>query len=257
MELLKNEFETVILNQEYKLPETSFYNYINEDEIDDDLKCMYICHNVLTNPISHNECENSFCKECIDKCNYICPLCRKGKRNQYNIIKTRIILNQLNKILIKCNKCDTNMQRGEFNNHINLCMFNCPLKCSTKINNKLFNEHKNICSEFIIKCPIGCNNYIKRQNLTQHDSICSEKSIKCFSCGINIKRWKINEHDIACPNKEINCLCNNNILRKNLTSHMNDCNYFRLRPIIEYFNAKIKTLESDNQNLRMLLAKIT
>ncbi len=62
------------------------YLYVNEDNIDEELKCP-ICFIPFIESILHNHCDNSFCKECIKKINYKCPFCSNGDSKE-NLIKS-------------------------------------------------------------------------------------------------------------------------------------------------------------------------
>ncbi len=80
-------------------PEYDYINDINEDEIDEELKCKYICHRPLINPITHNKCGNMFCESCIFKVQYKCPICNNKCKDEYEPVIIRLILNKLNKML--------------------------------------------------------------------------------------------------------------------------------------------------------------
>ncbi len=100
------------------------YNYVNEDDIDDDLKGIHISHQPLTEPTNHKIYGDSFCEVCILKTNYKCPICRTDKKDEYETITIRSFLNKLQ---VKCNSCDKRMNKSNFNEHKhkNICSFNC------------------------------------------------------------------------------------------------------------------------------------
>lgn len=153
------------------------YIYINEDDPKNkELKCQYICHEILNEPVSHIKCNHSFCLNCISKVNYKCPLCGSGDKEEFETIKNRIVLNLLNELEILCNNCNVRTTRGIFKDHISICKFKCPLDCGTIINRKTLNLHKNICPNEIIRCSsydIGCDVEINRYDLDNHIKTCN------------------------------------------------------------------------------------
>ena len=129
----------------------SDYEYINENEIDTELKCV-ICRQPLQSPVSLSACNHTFCTECIKTWlaqNPKCPTCRETvvprERNgpwtatasPYVPINSRIVLNQLDRLLVRCSLCDeTNIQRYHWQTHEKNCIkktVSCPsadIKCT-------------------------------------------------------------------------------------------------------------------------------
>jgi hypothetical protein len=139
------------------------------------IKCIHICHEPLISPITHNDCGNSFCKDCITKLLYKWPICRKGSNSEFVEVKIRALLNQLDRIKVKCNICLREVNRGDFKEHIRICMFKCPLDCGIKINIKSLEQHKTECVNNIVYCStsnIGCDIKIKRKDLENHLKVC-------------------------------------------------------------------------------------
>ncbi len=101
------------------------YSYMNEDEIDDELKCA-ICRQPFIEPVSSTLCHHTFCKECIIACinrERCCPVCRADSYHEhYQPIRSRVLLNQLNRLRVCCDACQAgNIQRGYFQDHIQNC----------------------------------------------------------------------------------------------------------------------------------------
>lgn len=115
------------------------YEYMNENEIDDELKCT-ICTQPFDQPVSLS-CQHTFCKNCIEiwlNEQQSCPTCRQDENN-FTPVNTQIITNQLNRLLVRCNQCDErNIQRGNFREHEEKCSkkyIHCPaedIECSWK-----------------------------------------------------------------------------------------------------------------------------
>ena len=115
------------------------YKYVNETQIDEELKCA-ICKQPLQLPVSLLICHHTFCQECIGKWliqNQSCPTCRRSTTNRtqssfgsvsafyatpFVAINTRIVLNQLDRLLVRCTLCEeSNIQRCHFKEHEQKC----------------------------------------------------------------------------------------------------------------------------------------
>jgi len=135
------------------------YTYMNEDQIDDELKCM-ICTEPFQSPVNCIKCGQTFCQQCIDQWNkqqLSCPSCRE---NGYLFVPvmTRIVLNQLNRLLVQCSLCQqTNIERSHFSHHISL-----------------------ICPKQILICMNKCRWTGCREDLEKHLIKCRTKHLGCF-----------------------------------------------------------------------------
>ncbi|CAF3735542.1 unnamed protein product, partial [Adineta steineri] len=84
------------------------HSYMNEDEIDDELKCI-ICHQPFHEPVTSVKCHHTFCKECIT--NWMrqessCPVCRiHSNREDYQLNQSRVLRNQLDRLNVRCDAC--------------------------------------------------------------------------------------------------------------------------------------------------------
>jgi len=135
------------------------FTYINEDQIDLELKCM-ICHEPFQSPVNCIACGQTFCQQCIDTWNkqqLSCPSCRKNGYLFVPVI-TRILLNQLNRLLVQCSLCQQiNIERYHFSDHL---AFTCPKK--------------------IIICTDKCGWKGRRENLEKHLIKCRKNQLCCF-----------------------------------------------------------------------------
>ena len=95
--------------------------YINnktvfQDEIytlfKDSITCQ-ICQNILINPIMCLTCQDTFCKNCIDKKNGICP----NKCNKPNFKQCPSKMDILTKLKFKCQKCKNDFYYNEVMKH--------------------------------------------------------------------------------------------------------------------------------------------
>jgi len=136
------------------------YTYINEDQIDPELKCM-ICHEPFQSPVNCINCGQTYCRQCIDtwyKEQLSCPSCRE---NGYLFIPviTRVVINQLNRLLVQCSLCQQiNIERIHFSDHMYL-----------------------ICPKQIIICTDKCKWKGHRENLEKHLIKCRKRSSFCFN----------------------------------------------------------------------------
>ncbi|CAF1154576.1 unnamed protein product [Adineta ricciae] len=117
------------------------YQYIDEECIDPELICS-LCMSPFQIPTS-GKCDHTFCKLCIEQWidrQPTCPICRiRLYRTGLQQISTRIVLNQLHRLQMRCKRCDrTNIQRGNINQHEEQCpqqIVPCPasdIKCTWK-----------------------------------------------------------------------------------------------------------------------------
>ena len=101
------------------------FEYINEDAISDELKCI-ICSEPFQVPVSV-DCKHIFCLSCITtwaQLNVSCPVCRYSfaTPGNYPTVTSETLLNQLNGLLVRCLKCDkTEIKRVDFDAHLERC----------------------------------------------------------------------------------------------------------------------------------------
>lgn len=133
------------------------YEYVDELSIDENYKC-FICSKPLKHPVT-TPCDHSYCQDCIQ--NWLnqnhssCPTCHRSVSvNDLTPITTRLILNILDKLLVKCPQCTlSGIQRGNFTDHITRF---CPKSILT-------------CTASDIKCPwSGTRVELKDHLLTCH-----------------------------------------------------------------------------------------
>lgn len=104
---------------------TSKFEYINEDAISDELKCI-ICSQPFQSPVII-DCKHIFCLSCIttwSRLNVSCPVCRHSfaTPGRFARVTSDTLLSQLNILLVRCLQCDnTEMKRVEFEAHLERC----------------------------------------------------------------------------------------------------------------------------------------
>jgi hypothetical protein len=135
------------------------YVYINEDQIDIELKCT-ICDEPFQSPMNCNSCGNTYCQECIMTWmaqQSSCPSCRQIGNHFFPVI-SRVVLNQLNRLLVQCTLCQqTDIQRSNFKDHIS---------CT--------------CPKQIVNCTDNCGWKGCREDLQQHVINCRQNQLLGF-----------------------------------------------------------------------------
>src|SRR5690242_3063063 len=91
-------------------PLNDSYEYMNESEIDDEIKCT-ICRQPFQKPVSLS-CQHTFFLACIELWlneHHSCPACRQTpiitEDEKFSPINTYIVNNQLDRLLVRCNQC--------------------------------------------------------------------------------------------------------------------------------------------------------
>jgi hypothetical protein len=130
---------------------TKLYTYVNEDDIDAELKCI-ICDEPFQSPMNCLACGQTYCQQCIERWNRTnpsCPSCRCVNIEFRHVI-TRIVRNQLGRLVVKCSQCDDgNIQRIYIDEHISqTCpkqIISCADQCGWKGCREHFEQH-------LVKC---------------------------------------------------------------------------------------------------------
>ncbi|CAF1386797.1 unnamed protein product [Adineta steineri] len=138
------------------------YEYVDESLIDENYKCI-ICKEPLINP-TVTPCDHTYCQKCIEhwlnEGYSACPSCRHIlSMNDLKPVSTRLILNILDRLIVKCSQCGQNgIQRGNFNDHLT----------------KLCPKGTIFCSAFDIKCPWSG----PREQLENHLNTCNYEKLR-------------------------------------------------------------------------------
>jgi hypothetical protein len=131
------------------------YEYLNDSLIDPELKCV-CCMLPFQSPMS-GPCGHTFCQQCIHRwitSRSTCPTCRNQiSSDDFRPISTRIVINQLDRLLVRCKRCSqTNIPRGDVNAHEKQCpkqIVSCPafdIKCLWKGTRSTLPTHLEECS---------------------------------------------------------------------------------------------------------------
>ena len=122
-----------------------------DDEWDEEILCS-ICYLPLVEPTQHNQCAIAFCKKCIEKANYNCPVCQDGaKKEGFSEVRTKFVLNILGRVRVFCDLCREEMGVGEFK------------------------QHQQNCGGVVVECVgkgVGCKVVRKRKRMGVHEGGC-------------------------------------------------------------------------------------
>ena len=138
------------------------YEYVDESSIDENYKCT-ICNEPFKSPVT-TPCDHTYCQECIEywinEGHLSCPSCRHSLSiEDLKPISTRLILNILDRLLVKCPDCQqSGIQRGNFIDHINI---GCPKRTI-------------VCSASDIRCPW----FGPREQLQEHLQTCNYEQLR-------------------------------------------------------------------------------
>ena len=132
-----------------------------------------ICHDVLQNAVVMKECGHSFCEECADKTNDICPNCRLAVTGTVPNFTTRSLVGSM---MVMCtneggddgfnNSSNKRARAGENGESIVVASgdrCNWTGKCSD------LRSHQNVCNLEVITCSIeGCDHRCRRKDMNNH-----------------------------------------------------------------------------------------
>ena len=124
-------------------------------DVDDELLCS-ICKLPFVVPVESKGCGHTFCQSCINhwlESDDTCPICRADVEHQDNFVpvQSKIVLNQLDRIPVKCNRCGETGIRAH-RAHLSKCpkqIISCSsaadLKCPWRGTRDKAQEHAETC----------------------------------------------------------------------------------------------------------------
>lgn len=149
-------------NVQQDLQEFVHFNYVNQKDIQDDLKCG-VCKNVLSHP-KMLQCGDVFCNNCISKSQESkCPTCLSDSVTA--LPAPRILVNMLNGLQVSCLTCTKVLSRNNMDDHYwNTCEITCPHGCGATMMRSALKQHEQQqcpnrptkCSAFDVGCPHVC-----------------------------------------------------------------------------------------------------
>ncbi|KAK6599214.1 TRAF-type zinc finger [Botrytis cinerea] len=245
-------------------------DYVNPP--DQNLICP-ICRVPLVDPVTIY-CDHTFCRDCITQALAVtekCPMDRYPiSRNDPLRQSNRIIVQQVNDLMIVCPSCKTHLQRSKLRNHLAIHCKEVEIACLDPDCKQLIKRlhQPNGCLHYDSFCPY-CDETLLQKDMEEHcESKCTFRRANCGQCGERILRIKESEHIDQCSEGIVKCQwsefgCDHECKRKNIDDHKSKCELKRLGPWaakmqadnkvksekIDRFERKIKHLEnciSDN-----------
>lgn len=223
--------------------------------VDENLMCP-ICREPLVDPID-TSCDHTFCKECIIQAFSglrQCPIDRVPCSGEDSLKRThKIIISQLDALLVKCTGCATSVPRAMLRNHLEkYCrdgLVPCPGKeCQKQVKRKV--AEKDTCLHLDAICP-DCEEIHQEIDMTHHrEELCKEKEKSCQHCSKIVLRCKEAEHIAICPDIIDSCQwacygCDHASKRKDLSLHATECTFKLLGPMASMLSREIDTLRGE------------
>jgi len=148
------------------------YAYVNELDIDDELKCP-VCFDPLLVPAVCQNCRNTFCRACVEFLTK-CPFCREDVHPLQE--PPRLLLNLLGKLSVKCNVCFKQVRRADFQSHTHdECPISCLWGCDAILTRATLSGHQDSCPYMSVPCKasdVGCTLVAPRMSVDSHLSTC-------------------------------------------------------------------------------------
>ncbi|KAB8293845.1 hypothetical protein EYC80_009326 [Monilinia laxa] len=212
-------------------------DYVNTP--DQHLICP-ICRVPFVDPVTIH-CDHTFCRDCItqalavtEKCpmdRY--PISRSDPLRQSN----RIIVQQVNDLMIACPSCKIHLQRSKLRNHLSVHCKEVEIKCLDPDCHQLIKRlyQPKGCLHFDSVCQY-CEQTLQEKDMEEHCELkCTFRNVNCGQCGEEVLRIKESEHLDQCPEGVVQCQwtefgCDHECKRKDIDDHKNKCELKRLGP---------------------------
>lgn len=226
--------------------------------VDENLMCP-ICHAPFVDPVD-TECDHTFCRVCIGQAlthSEHCPIDRYPLSRQAPLSRShKIVINQLDALLVKCVCCENPIPRSMLQNHVDRyckdALVKCPGKtCDQVVKRELSDKG---CLHYDVTCP-DCKETHQEISIASHrETTCKEREKECEHCGDEILRCKESEHIEQCPDIVAPCKwaeygCHHESKRKDLLVHFDDCNFKLVGPMADMLKKEINTLQAEMRAL--------
>lgn len=234
-----------------------------------------ICRSPFVDPVVLSECDHCFCRDCLrqtwNPAGYTpgipkgnCPTCRASTKLIGRGPVSRILINILDDLVVKCPKheegCETQMKRSEVQDHVkNYCGYTwvpCPSEsCELPLRRKDGDE----CLHYGVTC-IDCRQTTHMANLDTHwKSECPDRKVTCELCKEPVFYREVSVHaKETCPAITIPCTgasygCTFRSKRGAINQHTKKCTFAALAP---FFEAQAKRLGEAEEKQELMTRKI-
>ena len=245
---------------------------------DGNLMCP-ICRCPFVDPVILNECDHCFCRDCIRQTwtnapNNVynplgprgeCPTCRTPAKLGPRSATSKILVNILDDLMVKCPKtdegCTAQIKRGEAQDHVSIYCGYALVECSAD-DCELPVRRKDLpqgCMHYDVSC-IACRKLMQKSNLENHwRGECRDRKIACSHCNSEVFYRELEEHNertcpaasIPCPGKSMGCEFQTN--KRQAESHAKACLFAKLAPV---FNAQKQRLDEQESAQKQMSRKL-
>ncbi|KAI4748605.1 hypothetical protein E4T50_01122 [Aureobasidium sp. EXF-12298] len=215
---------------------------------DSNLMCP-ICRSAFVDPVVVADCDHHFCRDCLDyttswnQFSGTCPTCRRPGRLIGSGSASKLLLNILDDLFVKCPNqlegCDQQIKRGHLLDHMHIycdyTLIDCPQDgCDQKTRRK----DAETCMHQPVSC-LACRQSMTVQDLDTHwQTVCADHDVACPFCAASIpyryQQTHVAHHcpetNAPCPARQFGCPFNTK--RKNLASHAIMCSLAKLAPYL-------------------------
>lgn len=240
---------------------------------DDNLVCP-ICRCPLVDPVLLMDCDHCFCRDCIRQTwpahsplgpKGDCPTCRMPAKLGPRASTTKILVNILDDLVVKCpkseNGCKSQVKRGEVQDHIAIycgySMVECKdANCGQSIQRK---DYEQGCLHYTVNCE-SCHQEMPKAELESHWQVqCPDRQINCDLCSSLIHHRDRDQHrrdvcpavSVPCPGSSLGC--HNKSKRAHLEIHTRGCALAKLGPVLDAQKQRMDEQESAQKTINRKL----
>ncbi|KAF1824515.1 uncharacterized protein K489DRAFT_305676, partial [Dissoconium aciculare CBS 342.82] len=245
--------------------------------VDENLTCP-ICRCPFIDPVILNECDHCFCRDCIRQTwttpsspysphgpRGDCPSCRTPAKLGPRSATTKILVNILDDLLVKCPNtgegCSTIVKRGEVQDHVTIycgyAKIECPDEnCDLPIRRK---DALQGCLHVDVSC-VACREELQTSTLEQHwAETCPDRVFPCNLCDASISYKDLVEHNqrlcpavsIPCPGSALGCYLVGK--KEDMESHATHCVLAKLAPVLDAQRQRMDEQEAAQKEMNRKL----
>ncbi|KAM3424675.1 hypothetical protein BST61_g6662 [Cercospora zeina] len=243
---------------------------------DDNLTCP-ICRCPFVDPVGLVECDHYFCRDCIRQTWMLvttynplaakgdCPTCRTPAKLGPRSATSKILINIVDDLLVKCPKgdegCPVQVKRGEVQDHISIycgfAMTECPQDgCELPVRRK---DSKRGCLHFPASC-VACHEEMLQCTLESHwKTKCPDRKLSCDLCKEHVYYRNLSEHKttqcsanvIPCPGSALGCTSRS--MKSQADMHTRNCTFARMTPL---FTTMVQRLDEQEAAQKEMSRKL-
>ncbi|KAF2216879.1 hypothetical protein CERZMDRAFT_32780 [Cercospora zeae-maydis SCOH1-5] len=239
---------------------------------DDNLTCP-ICRCPFVDPVGLVECDHYFCRDCIRQTWSLlttynplaakgdCPTCRTPAKLGPRSATSKILINIVDDLLVKCPKadegCPVEVKRGEVQDHISIycgyAMIECPQEgCELPVRRK---DSTRACLHFPATC-VACHEEMLQFALEAHwKTQCPDRKVSCDLCTEHVYYRNLSEHKttqcsanvIPCPGKTLGCTSRS--MKSQADVHTRNCAFAKMTPVFTTMTQRLDEQEAAQKEM--------